>query len=90
VGLDELSMRRTSGSDHVPFRDAGVPAFFGIQDPAEYRKTHHSQSDTFDKLRKDELVQGAKVVAAMAWNLANYPEKLPRKPVVTGAGRTGR
>jgi hypothetical protein len=92
VGLEELSMRRTSGSDHVPFRDAGVPAFFGIQDPAEYRKTHHSQSDTFDKLRKDDLVQGAKVVAALAWNLAEYPEKLPRKPPspTRGAGSSPR
>jgi carboxypeptidase Q len=80
AGLEELSMRRTSGSDHVPFRDAGVPAFFGIQELAEYRKTHHSQSDTFDKIRKDDLEQGAKVVAAMAWNLAHYPDKLPYKP----------
>jgi hypothetical protein len=80
VGLEELSMRRSSGSDHVPFRDTGIPAFFGIQDPAEYRKTHHSQSDTFDKVRKDDLVQGAKVVAALAWNLAEYPERLPRRP----------
>jgi carboxypeptidase Q len=81
IGLEELSMRRTSGSDFVPFRDAGVPAFFGIQDPAEYRKTHHSQSDSFDKARKDELVQGAKAVAALAWNLSENPDKLPRKKV---------
>ena len=91
AGLEELSMRRTSGSDHVPFRDAGVPAFFGIQDPAEYRKTHHSQSDTFDKIRKEDLVQGAKVVAAMAWNLADYPDKLPRKtPPPAPAGTSKR
>ena len=88
AGLDELSMRRTSGSDHVPFRDAGVPAFFGVQDPAEYRKTHHSQSDTFDKIRKPDLVQGAKVVAALAWNLAEYPEKLPRKKMPPQPPRT--
>ncbi len=90
IGLEELSMRRTSGSDHVPFRDAGVPAFFGIQEPAEYAKTHHSQSDTFDKLRKEELVQGAKAVAALAWNLAAYPDKLSRKtPVSGGTAATG-
>ncbi len=81
IGLEELTMRRTGGSDHVPFRDAGLPAFFGIQDPAEYRKTHHSQSDTFDKARKADLVQGAKAVAALAWNLSELPEKLPHKKV---------
>ncbi|HYM09773.1 MAG TPA: M20/M25/M40 family metallo-hydrolase, partial [Bryobacterales bacterium] len=79
IGLEELSMRSTEGSDHVPFREAGVPAFFGIQAPAEYRRTHHSQSDTFDKVHKDELIEGAKAVAALAWNLSEYPEKLPRK-----------
>jgi len=79
AGLEELSLRRMGGSDHLPFAEAGVPAFLGIQDPAEYRKTHHSQSDTFDKVRTDDLVQGAKVVAALAWNLSEYPEKLPRK-----------
>ena len=76
-------MRRTSGSDHTSFRDTGVPAFFGIQDPAEYRKTHHSQSDTFDKARKADLVQGAKAVAALAWNLSEQTEKLPHKKVET-------
>ena len=81
LGMEELSMRRTGGSDHVPFRDAGVPAFFGIQDPAEYRKTHHSQTDTFDKVRKNDLIQGAKAVAALAWNLSESPEKLQRKKI---------
>ncbi len=90
LGLDELSMRRTSGSDHMSFAETGVPAFFGIQDPAEYRKTHHSQSDTFDKAWKDDLIQGAKAIAAMAWNLSEYPEKLPRgKPEPRPGPRTG-
>jgi carboxypeptidase Q len=79
IGLGELSMRRTSGSDHVPFRDAGVPAFLAVQAPAGYRQTHHSQADTFDKVNKEELAQGAKAVAALAWNLSECPEKLPRK-----------
>src|SRR5262249_712272 len=62
VGLQELSMRRMGGSDHMSFEEAGVPGFMCIQDPAEYGKTHHSQSDTFDKARKDDLVQGAQVL----------------------------
>jgi carboxypeptidase Q len=90
VGLEELSMRRTSGSDHVTFRDVGAPALFGIQDPAEYRKTHHSQSDTFDKIRKADLVQGAKAVAALAWNLSECPDKLPHKKVEPPPARTSQ
>jgi Zn-dependent M28 family amino/carboxypeptidase len=79
AGLEELSMRTAGGSDHVPFRDEGVPAFFGIQEVAGYRQNHHSQSDTFDKVRPESLIQGAKVITALAWNLAEHPDKLPRK-----------
>ncbi len=91
IGLEELSMRRSGGSDHMSFAETGVAAFFGIQDPAEYRKTHHSQSDTFDKAWKDDLIQGAKAVAALAWNLSEHPEKLVRgKPLPQrGPGATG-
>ena len=80
LGLLEVSMRSTRGTDHASFNDAGVPGFYGIQEPAEYRKTHHSQSDTFDKVWKDDLVQGAQVLAAWAYNVAQLPEMLPRKP----------
>lgn len=80
VGLMEISMRSIRGTDHASFNDAGVPGFYCIQDPAEYRKTHHSQSDTFDKVWKDDLVQGAQVLAVWAYNAANWPEMLPRKP----------
>jgi hypothetical protein len=51
-----------------------------VQDPAEYRKTHHTESDTFDKVYADEVNQGAKVLAAWAYNLAMLPECLPRGP----------
>jgi len=79
VGLLEPSLRRSGGSDHVSFDAVGVPAFFGIQDPAEYSKTHHSQSDTFDKAWKDDLAEGAQVLAVWAYNVAQLPELLPRK-----------
>ncbi len=48
--------------------------------PAEYRKTHHTESDTFDKVYPDEINQGAKVLAAWAYNVAMLPEILPRNP----------
>src|SRR6266403_1956715 len=57
--LLEPSMSRSYGTDHLSFDEAGVPGFYCIQDPAEYRLTHHSQSDTFDKVWKDGLDQGA-------------------------------
>jgi carboxypeptidase Q len=58
----------------------GVPAFACRQDRAEYVKTHHTQSDTFDKAWKDDLLQGTMVLSVWAYNVASLPELLPRTP----------
>ena len=79
--LLEPSMQRSFGTDHASFDEVGVPGFWAIQDGAEYSKTHHSQSDTFDKVWKDDLNQGAQVLAAWAYNTAQVPAMLPRRPV---------
>ncbi len=80
LGLLELSERWMTGSDHVPFEEAGVPGFYCIQEPAQYFQTHHSQADTFDQAHEADLVEGAQVMAAWAYNVAQLPELLPRKP----------
>jgi Zn-dependent M28 family amino/carboxypeptidase len=80
VNLEELSMRTMSGTDHLSFLPHGVPAFAVVQDAAEYRKTHHTESDTFDKVYPDEINPGAKVLAAWAYNVAMLPDVLPRDP----------
>ena len=80
LNMDELSMRKMSGTDHLSFLPQGVPAFAVVQDIAEYRKTHHTPSDTFDKVYADEVNQGAKVLAAWAYNVAMRPDLLPRDP----------
>jgi Zn-dependent M28 family amino/carboxypeptidase len=81
VKLEELSLRGiAAGTDHASFVPHGVPAFAVIQDEAEYRKTHHTESDTVDKIYGDEINQGAKVLAAWAYNVAMLPNCLPRNP----------
>jgi len=79
AGIMEPTLRSEGGSDHVPFDEAGVPGFWCVQDPADYDKTHHSQADTLDRVRWDELTQGAEVLAVFAYNVAQLPELLPRK-----------
>src|SRR5215475_11341390 len=79
--LLEPSIVRAFGTDHASFDDAGVPGFFCVQDGAEYTKTHHSQSDTFDKVWKDDLNQGAQVLAAWAYNSSQQSYVLPRRPL---------
>jgi len=80
VGLAEPSLRSEGGSDHVPFDEAGVPGFWCVQDIADYDKMHHSQADTIDHVQWDDLTEGAQVLAVFAYNVAQWPELLPRKP----------
>ena len=49
----------------------------------EYRLTHHTQSDTFDKAKEPNLVQGAGVIAVTATRIANLPDLLPRERPAT-------
>jgi hypothetical protein len=86
LGVKEINAKRMMGSDHQSFDGAGVPGIMFQQDPAEYRLTHHSQSDTLDKAREPDLVQGAQVMAVMAARVANMPGLLPREPARTGRG----
>jgi carboxypeptidase Q len=80
IGLAEPSLRSEGGSDHVPFNDAGVPGFWCVQDIADYDKMHHSQADTLEHVRWDDLTEGAQVLAVFAYNVAQLPDLLPRKP----------
>jgi carboxypeptidase Q len=84
VGLAELSVRSEGGSDHVPFDQAGVPGFACLQETANYDKTHHSQADTLDRVKWDDLAEGAQVLAVFAYNVAELPELLPRKTAKQG------
>ena len=80
IGLAEPSLRSEGGSDHVPFDEAGVPASWCIQEVADYEKDHHSQTDTLDRVKWDDLAEGAQVLAVYAYNVAELPDMLPRKP----------
>jgi carboxypeptidase Q len=85
LGLLEPSLRSLNGSDHNSFDAVGVPGFWAIQDVGDYPKTHHSQADTFDRVKPDELMQGAQVLATWAYNVAQLPEMLPRKKATADA-----
>ena len=80
VGLLEPTLRTEGGSDHVPFDEAGVPGFWCVQEVADYEKMHHSQADVLEHVRWDDLTEGAQVLAVFAYNVAQLPELLPRKP----------
>ena len=89
LGFKGVNLRSMGGSDHVSFEPVGVPGFAMRQDLGEYRFTHHSQSDTLDKAKEPELVQGAEVLAIAALHVANLPEMLPRDKPVPQPGQRG-
>jgi hypothetical protein len=92
LGLKEFNMRSMGGSDHASFDDVGVPGFAVQQDMSEYNLTHHSQSDTLDKVHEADLIEGVQVMAVTAVRVANLPKLLPRDqpPRRERPGRGGR
>jgi carboxypeptidase Q len=90
IGLQEINTRSLMGSDHQSFEREGVPGFAVQQDMSEYNLTHHSQSDTLDKVHVDDLVEGVQVLAVTAVRVANLPNLLPRdKPTRPAGPRRG-
>ena len=79
IGFGDVNLRGMGGSDHMSFEQAGVPGFAFQQDMSEYRYTHHSQSDTFDKAKEADLIQGAQAMAVTALHVANLDNLLPRE-----------
>ena len=79
IGVTNISTRSIGGTDHQSFERVGVPGFACYQEPHEYRLTHHTQSDTVDKVIEANLIQGAQVMAVAAMRVANLPELLPRE-----------
>ena len=89
LGVTGIDLRSMGGTDHLSFEKVDVPGFAVRQDPAEYRFTHHSQSDTLDKASEPDLIQGTQVMAVAALRVANLPELLPRdKPAGSGQSAT--
>ena len=80
LGVTTIGPRSVASTDHVPFDNAGVPAFQFLVDRLEYNaRTHHSNMDTFDRVQRDDMIQQATVIAMFAYNAAMRDEKLPRK-----------
>jgi hypothetical protein len=85
LGMNTLTMRNTSGTDHLSFDAVGIPGFQFIQDPIEYEtRTHHSNMDVYDRLQPDDLKQIAVIVASFVYDAAQRDQMLPRKPIEKG------
>jgi carboxypeptidase Q len=84
LGAGAVVAEPTDSTDHVFFSRLGLPAFQFIQDPLDYEtRVHHTDLDTYDHLRIQDLRQAAVVLATLLLDAANIDKPLPRKPLPT-------
>jgi carboxypeptidase Q len=67
-----------SETDVEQLEKDGVPLLALVDDETKYFWYHHTQADTMDKLKPDELAACCSAMAAMAWEAANAPSSIPR------------
>jgi carboxypeptidase Q len=84
LGAAAVVAEPTDGTDHELMSQLGLPAFQFVQDPLDYETTiHHTDADTFDHLRSEDIRQAAVIMATVLLDAANADTGLPGKPVPT-------
>jgi len=79
LGFTTVIHRYFTSTDHIPFDEAGIPAFQFIQDPLEWGRGSHRVMDFIDRLVPDNIRHNAIILAWFAYKTANLEEKLIRK-----------
>jgi carboxypeptidase Q len=82
MGCSTITIRNTSGTDHLSFDRVGLPGFQFIQDEIEYRRGYHTVMDTWERLLMSDLKQNAIITASFVYNAAMRNVKLPGKPAM--------
>jgi len=91
LGMTTLTIRNTSGTDHLGFDAVGVPGFQFIQDPLDYStRTHHTNMDLYERIIPADMMKNAVIVAAFVYHAANRAEPLPREPLPAPTPARGR
>lgn len=84
MGAGKVVGEKTGGTDHVFIQAIGLPGYQFIQDPLDYEsRVHHSNLDTIDHMRAEDMRQAAVIMAGMLWQAANSDKDLPRMPLPT-------
>jgi hypothetical protein len=89
LGAGTVASSPTGSTDHVFMVKLGLPAFQFIQDPLDYgSRTHHTNLDTYDHLRGDDLRQAAVVLATVLLDAADSDTPLPNNVLPTQPAAT--
>jgi Zn-dependent M28 family amino/carboxypeptidase len=83
--LKDLGVKRNvigaiGSTDHVPFVQAGLPAFTTIKDYAFYDyRSRHSNTDFYERVTGESIRQSATVLAIFAYNAAMRDTRIPSR-----------
>lgn len=89
LGVATVAAEPTDSTDHVMFSRLGLPAFQFVQDPLDYEtRVHHTDLDSFDHLRPEDLRQAAVIMAAVLLDAADAGSAMPRKVLPTAPRAT--
>lgn len=78
MGMTAISIQGVGSTDHVPFDNAGLPAFQFLQDRVG-GTGGHTNLDFYDTVPIDDLMKNAVIVASFAYHAAMADEPIPRK-----------
>jgi carboxypeptidase Q len=77
LGVRRNVIQSMGSTDHVAFKAVGIPAFNPIQDYVGYDvRTHHTNVDTYERVRPEDLKQNAIVMAWFAYQAAMMDGRL--------------
>jgi carboxypeptidase Q len=79
LGARKNILEGIGATDHVPFDEAGMPAFTAIKDYTGYDlRTRHGNGDFPDRVNPKDLEESAIVLATFAWQAATRNMPIPR------------
>lgn len=82
MGATTVTIRNTSGTDHLSFDAVGLPGFQFIQDPLDYStRLHHTNMDVYEHVDESDLMQAAVIMASFVYHTAMRDDMIPREPL---------
>jgi carboxypeptidase Q len=85
LGFRKNIVAGIGNTDHLSFIAEGIPAFNPVQEYAGYDvRIHHTNMDTMERMKPDDLKQGSVIFATLAYDAAMRDAPIPRRD----AGRT--
>jgi carboxypeptidase Q len=78
MGMTAISVQAVGSTDHIPFDNAGLPAFQFLQDRVG-GTGGHTNLDFYDTIPIDDLKKNAVIMAVFVYHAAMSDQRVPRR-----------